>query len=367
MIRSIPRPLLLAMLLIGARGSVGQVTIQSASINGELLTPTTLYHLVVINTGAPAMVRLDGFVRTRQGEQVVAFRTAEQLLPSGTSTWTASSSTMQAFNYGAGEAGRTARVHQRLPGGQFTWCIRINSDAAETGDEWCDDLVMEDLLYLDLVMPWHKDTIDEVRPALTWTITGSPTAVAAAKVRITLVPMSAPMNAAQALAAEVPLFNVNDVTQRTLLYPPGAPDLQRGRCYAWQAERVVDGRVADRSEPWSFCVRDLPKPQADKYVLLDRIEPGSVYQAVDDRIYFRYDEPYASTDLRCVVLGPGRRELVPDARNESAGPGTTLSKQAGVNLYELDLSPYALKTGIYTLRVLDGKGRHYELQFNVPR
>ncbi len=367
MISSTLRPTLLALLLIGAGPGIGQVTIQSASINGELFTPSTLYHLVVVNSGPAAMVRLDGFVRTRQGEQVVSFRTNEYLLPSGTSTLTASGITMRAFNYGPGEAANTARVHQRLPGGQFNWCIRLSADAAETGDEWCDDLFMEDLLYLDLVMPWNGDSIDEVRPALTWTITGSPSAMASARVRITLAPKPARMNAAQALAAEVPLFNVSDVTQRTLLYPAGAPDLQRGRCYAWQAERVLDGRIVDRSDPWSFCVRDLPKLQADKYVLLDRIEPGSVYQAVDDRIYFRYDEPYASTDLRCVVLGPGRRELVPDARSESAGASTTLSKQAGVNLYELDLSPYALKTGIYTLRVLDGKGRHYELQFNVPR
>lgn len=361
------RTIILAMLLFCGEWSHGQITIQNATLNGDMVSPSTLFQLVVTNTGPTAIVRFDGHVRTRQGEQVILFQTSDHTLPSGTSTLTSSSLAMRSFNYGTGEAGRNARVHQRLVGGQHSWCIQVISNQAETNDEWCDELYMEDLLYLDLVMPWNGDSIDEVRPALTWTISGSPVAISTAHVRITLVPMPKHMNAAQALAAEIPLFNMNDVTQRTLFYPPGVSDLKRGQCYAWQAERIVDGRVADRSDPWSFCVKEHPRPKADKYVLLDRIEPGRVYEAVDQRIYFRYDEPYAASNLTCVILGPDRRQLEPDTKKEGADKAIFGTKSVGVNLYELDLSTYGLKPGIHTLRVLDGKERQYELLFNISR
>lgn len=365
--KHIPRSLVLSLSLAGALWAAAQVTIQSATLNGELFTPTTLYQLVVMNNGPATSVRIEGAILTKQGEQVASFRSNEHLLSTGVATLSATAIPMATFTYGTGDMGRNARVHQRLAGGNYKWCVRISSAALETNDEWCDVLEMQDLIYLDLVMPWNGDSIHEVRPALTWTMSGTPAATAAAQVRITVVPQPARMNAAQALAAEVPIFNLSNVTQRTLPYPTGAPDLERGKCYAWQAERLIEGRVADRSDPWSFCVRDIPRPMADKYVLLDRVEPGSIYQAIDERIYFRYDEPYSTSTLTCVILGPDRHQLEPIARNDNAEEALTSTKRAGVNLYELDLSTYALKAGTYTLRVFDGKGRQHELQFNVPR
>ena len=102
---------------------------------------------------------------------------------------------------------------------------------------------------------------------------------------------------------------------------------------------------------------------ADKYIRLDRLQPGTVYKAVDRRLFFRYDEPYAGAALQCQVIGPDGRTIEPEVSNESGPASLARSASAGANLFELDLSPYGLRTGTHTLVVRDGKGRRYELQF----
>lgn len=339
-----------------------QITIQSAALDGELISTATLFRLTVHNASTTTLVKAQGAVHTPSGEAVLMFASAPFNLPNGVSSLSAAQLTMQVFDYAPTDAGRSAKLFQRLPPGRYQWCIRITSTQVEGVDEWCDATEVEDLFFLDLVYPWNGDTIDEVRPPLTWTASGSPLALSAMAVRITLAPMPPGMNAAQAIAANTPVFHVPQVKERTLIYPPGARDLVPGQCYAWQAERVVDGRVADRTEPWSFCLRERIEPMADKYIRLDRLVPGTVYTAVDRRLFFRYDDPYGGTALRCMVIGPDRRRIAPEVQDDATNDESATAS-VGANLYELDLSSYSLKPGIYTLEVLDAKGRRYELQF----
>lgn len=359
--------LLAALLVIGGTVARAQVTIQSATINAELFTATTLYQMMVGNMSAATTVHVEGSVASKDGEPVLDFRSAVYTLGSGTTTLSAARVPMRSLRYGAGPLGRAAQAHQRLPGGSYRWCIRVVAVDAEATDEWCDELVVEDFLQLDLVMPWNGDTIDEVRPALTWSLAGDPSAMAAANIRITVAPMNERSSAMQALASSVPLFSVPRPGYPTLQYPPGAPDLNRGRCYAWQAERVVDGRVVDRSDPWSFCVRERKAPVPLKYVRLDEVEPGTVYPVTDGRIYFRYDEPYGAAAMQCAILTASNERVQPTTVNESGAAATEGARTVGANLFELDLQPYGLGPGSYELVVTDGKGGQRSLRFRIAK
>lgn len=359
-----PRPCLLLSLAMAACVTAhGQIMVQQALLNTETAAPATLYQAIVMNSGLETQAHLEGHLSTRSGEEVLAFKTQPFTLRVGANTLAAANLRMQVYDYGRGAAAEQARLHQRLIDGDYRFCLRAIAAGGEGDDELCTDERVESMLFLDLVMPWNGDTIDEARPPLTWLLTGTPAAVATAKVQLTLAPKPAGMNAPQALAAEVPVFQLQDVMQRTVAYPPGLPELLRGKCYAWQAERIVDGRVVDRSDPWSFCVRHRIEPMADKYIRLDRLQPGTVYKAVDRRLFFRYDEPYAGAALQCQVIGPDGRTIEPEVSNESGPASLARSASAGANLFELDLSPYGLRTGTHTLVVRDGKGRRYELQF----
>ena len=344
-----------------------QITIQAVVMQGELVAPATLFRATVLNSTSVSIVHFEGALRTANGEAVLSLRSEPIALQPGIRTISSAELMMREFTYAANDAGRSAKLFQRLPGGDYTYCITVKAESTEGSDQFCDALTVDELLFLDLVMPWNGDSIEETRPALTWTVSGTPMATSTTRVRITVVPMPKGMNAAQAIASEVPVFNVPDVAQRTLAYPPGVPDLLRGKCYAWQAERIVNDRVLDRSEPWSFCVRQHLEPMPEKYVRLDRVEPGSVYRVVDRHIYFRYDEPYASPDMQCSIVGPDGKRVVPSVANESAGQAVAGTRAAGANLFDLDLSPYALKAGAYDLVVIDGKGHRYELHFEMPR
>lgn len=363
------RPYLMVLILwsVVAGQGMAQVLVQSASFNGELLAPTTVYQLMVNNLGGSTTIHVEGSITTRSGEPVLAFRSADHLLRAGVSSLSAASIPMRTFTYGTGPMGRTAQVHQRLAGGNYRWCVRVAAPSTEQSDEWCDELVVEDFLQLDLVMPWNGDTIDDVRPSLTWMMTGSPVATAAAEVRLTVVPVHGDAPAAQAMAAQVPFFHVPRAQHPTVFYPPGVRDLERGQCYAWQAERVVDRRVVDRSEPWKFCVKDRRAPAPLKYVRLDDLQPGTVYPVTDGRIYFRYDEPYAATTMTCAILTAERQRVLPTAVNESGSQAEEGAKTVGANLFELDLEPYGLKPGSYELMVTDGKGVVRAMRFRIER
>lgn len=342
---------------------LAQLMVQQISLNEEVLSPTTLFQATVVNNGAEATVRFEGRLSAKSGEQVLSFQSMPMRLRAGANAIAASGLTMRKYAYGNGALGRQAQLNQRLSDGDYRFCLRVVEEQGEADDELCEAVHMESLLFLDLVQPWNGDTLDELRPALTWQLTGTPAAVNDADVRITLALMPRGTSAAQALAGEVPVFRLDRVMERTLAYPPGMPDLQRGQCYAWQAERIAGGRVVDRSDPWSFCIRQRTEPMADKYIRLDRLQPGTVYKAVDRRLFFRYDEPYASSALRCAVIGPDGKRIEPEVNNDGAGMLQASGAAPGANLFELDLSPYGLKPGIHSLQMQDGKGRRYELQF----
>jgi hypothetical protein len=157
------------------------------------------------------------------------------------------------------------------------------------------------------------------------------------------------------------------VKQRTLSFPVGIADLERGKCYAWQAEKLDGTRVTDRSEPWSFCVKTHPEPFQNKYVRLDRMQPGAVYEALDEKIFFRYDEPYSSTRMDCSIYGKGHLRIDPQLSDDADKTAPAGARSVGVNLYELDLQPYGLKPGYYDLVVKNEKGRDRTLKFHIAR
>jgi hypothetical protein len=345
--------------------SYAQLTIQSAGIEGNLVSPSTIFHAVLANVGPAVPVTLEGEVRTVAGEQVVFFRTAPFTVPAGGGMVTAGGTGMDQFMYGSGASGRSARQYHRLPGGEYRYCLKVWSPNSEAGDEYCDELSMESMLFLDLVDPWNGDTIDEERPVLSWMLSGPPSDMANADIRLVLVPKELGSSPSRALATGRPLFMLPHVVERFVPYPVGVPGLERGKCYAWQAERLESGRVVDRSEPWAFCVRRHEPPPVNKYVRLGGQPLGSIYEVIDSRIYFRYDEFYTSGGLDCRIYDEQRKRIEPEVVNDKPEAGDLAARSAGVNVYELDLTSLDLKAGYYYLEVRNGKQQPFTLKFHM--
>lgn len=332
-----------------------------------MFSQRTFMRAGLLNTGPACMVQMDGAVHTRSGEPVLRFSCAPFQMPTGTRTVSAAELTMSTFVFGAGEAASAAQRFNRLPGGEYRFCVRVRSAGNEMDDEFCDKFSIEDLMFLDLVSPWDGDTIDEVRPALSWTMAGSSTMLAMAELRLVLVPMEAQGRPGQALSAAVPIFIIPRLRERVVAYPAGLPSLVPGQCYAWQVEQLEGARVVDRTEPWGFCVRKHEEPVQNKYVRLDRQQPGAIYEALDRKVFFRYDEPYSSSVVDCAIMDAAGRKIEPQIVDDVHEGAITGARSVGVNLYELDLQPYGLNPGYYDLVVRNEKGRARTLKFHVGR
>lgn len=343
--------------------SYGQLSIISVHLNTTLISPSTLFSTILSNTGSNSRFWLEGDLIDSQGESVLSFQTIPLDMATGTRTYQASDLAMRTYRYAASETGRNTQVFQRLPNGTYTFCLKLRSDS-EGEDRLCENELVDEFLVLDLIHPWNRDTIEETRPTLTWSLSSSGAPNAAA--RLVVSPMPNDRTPTQAMAAERPHFMVPNVSPGPIPYPAGLPDLERGKCYAWQVE-VVDGdRVKDRSEPWGFCVRSNQRDPSQKFVLLDGNDLAN-HSAIDDVLYFRFDEQYHATAITCSVVdekGVTHYPIADKMGKDHEGRG---AKSIGPNLYSFDLNPYRLTTGNYSLVVRDEKARSNRIRFCIDR
>lgn len=340
-----------------------QVTITSASVNEFAIGPTSLF-----DCGLSASVGTDliisGELSGSVGEPVLTFSAHPRSVPSGSARLGARDLSFTEFSYASGPLGRAVALSHQLPAGRFHWCLRATPVSNDLiGDEFCEDLVVDDLLSMEPLWPLDGDTIDEVRPTISWALSRMPFPPGQTA-RLVLVPCPGRVPAT-ALAAERPVYVADGVAPPAVPHPFGAPSLVPGSAYAWQVERALDGIVIDRTPPWRFVVRKYTPPPVNKYVRLDAFTPGSVYEVVDRRIYFRYDGTYAGGVLDCSIVDKDGN--VKKSASEDDQNGLSTDKRSGVNLYELDLQHYHLSTGYYALRVVDEKKRTFNMTFHVPR
>lgn len=313
--------------------------------------------------GGPATV-VGELTVTQDGRTVLTMRTASIRAASGVVYYPQGAATVATFRASPDARGQRIMQDMRLPGGSYECCLTVTSDDGElVSSPLCEDLKMQEDLWIDLVEPWDGDTIDITRPMLAWTPYGAPRLPEGVQARLVLAP-SADGQRSHSVVAGTPVFIVDKVTNTSVPYPAGAPDLERGHCYAWQVEALKNNMLVARTEPWRFCVRANQVLVPEKYVLLRQDGGKGVYQVVDGYIYFRTDERYATRAITCTILTAEGERLEPEVVRENAGEKAPGARTVGVNLYELDLMPYHLKQGHYRLEVLEPHGVRYALQFN---
>lgn len=352
---------ILTVLLALSSPAQAQVSIDHATINEFAIGPTTLFRASITNSGPPVSVVLAGELHARSGGGILTFSSAPLLLNSGHRDLSASELTMEAFRFGPTEVGQAVAQDHRLTAGSYGFCLRVaRSSGTELGDEYCDEMAVDDVLFMDPVWPMDRDTIDELRPVLSWSIS-SRALPPGQMARAVLVPCE-DGNAARALARSRPIYSIDGVAPPMVIYPEGAPSLLPGTSYAWQIERSVGGIVIDRTEPWVFHVRKNVLPPENKYVDLLRASPNTVYEVRDKKIFFRYDRAYAGTGLNCAIHDERGAMQVAAPLVDGQGSGPT---SKGLGLYMLDLRPYGLRQGYYQLVVTDEKEGVYTLKFHL--
>jgi hypothetical protein len=362
LIRRNPRLWLIGLGLAAVQ-STAQVTISNVEVADQRVARSTLF-VASILTATSGSVVVSGELRS-SGGQVLSFSSRPEIIAAGPGILRAADLDYSSFSYASDPTAQAVAQSYRLGSGTYNFCLRIEPEGGgEWSEEYCTDLEVEDLLFMEPVYPFDADTIAEIRPNLIWTISSN-RLPAGQTARVVLTPKAASDNAAKALANDKPLFVLPNAQPTTGLYPMAATSLVAGECYAWQVERMADGLVIDRTEPWWFCVSEHLEPVPNKYVLIGD-QSNAVYESTDGWIHFRFDEPYPVELAEMQVLD-AKGVAIPVAADKEIGDSIGSGKGVGINLYEFDLMPYGLKAGYYTLRIHDGKGRKHHLKFHIER
>lgn len=360
--------LLVSTGLLSATLCQGQTRITALSVDPFSAAQGTLLTIGLAHDGAPGSVRVTGDIRSDAGEHVLHFTTRSIPVAPGAQVIAPGSLAYDEFVWATTPLAAGIRAGHQFTEGEYEVCATLTgSGGNESFDEFCDRFAVEEQLFLDLTEPWDRDTIDEVRPSLFWNLSGTLRSPADMDLMLVLAPLGGSGDAQRAVGASVPTFRLKHPAYPVTPFPSGAPSLERGKCYAWQVQLERNGLVRERSEAWSFCVRPEPVLKDQRYVVLGNEHDRAIHQAVDDRLYFRWDEPYTTEHVVCEVLNERQERIAPEASRMEGGdhPATVNARSLGINLYEFDLAAYDLRPGTYELRVRDGKGHERSMLFSI--
>jgi hypothetical protein len=147
--------------------------------------------------------------------------------------------------------------------------------------------------------PSHKDTIDEIRPMLTW-IPPSP-AYQGTNYQILLVEKKENQTCTEALNNNIPYLNKKDVLSNMLNYPTESPALEKGHKYCWRASAHKDLKEYSRSEDWEFVVRGEEDTIVKSIPLINNLIGGVLFIA-DNKVIFGI-ENYSNSPILRIKIG----------------------------------------------------------------
>ena len=221
---------------------------------------------------------------------------------------------------------------------------------------------------ISLNTPFDGDTIETKNPLFSWVYLNF-NVVSSGRdyYRIIVVELKKEQSAEAGIIVNQPILKIDPIGGTQLFYPYDAKELEYGHRYGWQIQHIKNNVMIDKSEAWEFTLWLPKEPQPYKYALLNTATDGTVYEAVDGKIYFKLVDGHFSEELEYYVLDQQRNQLKGSVKIDDAEGQKSTSKTARVNgakYYELDLGA-AAKIGTYTLIVLDARKRKLSLKFEV--
>lgn len=344
----------------------GQLSVINVNFNEFNVSPSSLSQITISNSSTEGQVVIEGKLTNSSNEVLLVTKSEPVQLGAGITVLGSHNLKFSQFNFTSSPQGDYIQNLHRLPSGAYNYCVQvIPLSGIEEGDEYCQsiDASMDEQLFL--ITPYDGEQINSPTPVLIWSHTEPFNILAQGEFfRMKVVEQNQGQEAAEAIVVNTPIYIANYLEKHQVQYPFDAEHLTSGSKYAWQVEKVSNGNIIATTEVWSFHLADKIDKESMMYVELKRKLDGSIYIPQDDRIYFRYDERYKSTSLKCSIYSDSREEVKPEISSEQKG-GSANAKSSGYNSYELDLKPYKLKKGYYTLEVLNEKNEIFQLKFVI--
>ncbi|HYG49441.1 MAG TPA: hypothetical protein VD905_00995, partial [Flavobacteriales bacterium] len=289
-------------------------------------------------------------------------------LNTGINTVNGASVGFASFIYGTNGKALYLKNNGMLPAGNYTYCVKIIPlGVVEDGDVYCEDFEASTDDFLSLVTPYDKEEIETKLPLLTWTHSEPFNTLAKNEYfKLIVTEIKKDQNAEQAVYANPVVFSKNFVATHSVPYPQDAKELEEGKSYAWQVQKIANNIIVNKTDVWEFKLAKKETTEPLKYALLKKTQDGGFFNCINDALYFRFDEEYVSGDLHYEILNNKNESIKPRIKRDDQSKDE-LILNSGVNRFELSLTDYKLKEGYYTLVVLNAKKEKFYLRFYVAK
>lgn len=345
----------------------GQVSIVSAHLNSLNVTPGTLCEVTIMNNQSSVQIMLEAQVLNAASEQLLDIKSSPFYISQGMNILSAPSVPINITKFGTSSQATYIQTTHVLPSGTFQYCCSVIVLSTEGGDEYCEEVESEINSNMYLVFPDDNDTVEIKNPVLMWTHSEAFNMVAPGEYfRMIVVELANDQNAENGITVNTPIFIKNSLTSHNVMYPLDAQELEDSKRYGWQVQRVTNGVVTDKTEAWEFTIKPATVIKEQKYAVLRKTSDASFYTAESGKLFFRFDEEYASGNISCTIFNSAREKILPVAINEDGTNTVVTFKKSGYNCYEINLNDLNnVTTGFYTLEVKNEKGEVYLLKFYV--
>jgi hypothetical protein len=317
----------------------------------------------IMNGGTDKSAELVTVLSNSNNEVLVTVRSNPFVLKNGMNTGY-TSRTVKTVEYGSGNQASYIKSSRLLPGGVFKLCVTVIApQSSESLDDFCDEIESEFSQYLYLVNPPDKDTIDTKFPLLMWNHSEPFSLLAQGEYyRMVVSEIQQEQTAEEALLVNSPVMFKNYLNSHELQYPYDAKELQPGKRYAWQVQKMANGVVVNKSEGWEFTVKAKSSVTENKYATLKRKLDAGFYTVEGNSLFFKLDEQTSEGKFTCYILDAKNNKINVEAHTID---GRINYKTMGYNRFEVKIQEMGLNSGYYTLVVLPGKNEELKLKFFV--
>ena len=347
-------------LCFAGKAQISVVNIQLVPYN---ITPEALLSASISNTADEKPIQLVSKLYNFNNELLITVRSSVFILKRGLNSPFDGTRKVMSAEYTSNNQTSYIKTTHGLPTGTFKLCVSViyNSD---TQDEFCDEIESDYNQYLYPVFPSDKDTIETVLPVLIWSHSEPFSVLTQGEYyRMVVSELKDNQSAEEAVTINTPLMAKNYLTTHNLQYPYDAKELKEGGHYAWQVQKMANGVITNKTEAWEFIIRKKPEEKEIKYTVLKKTVDAGYYNAGNNKIYFKFDEEYASGNISCVIYNSKREAVQPKILNEDAKSSSLNFKQNGYNRYEINLDQLNIQKGFHTLEVESAKGELFLLKF----
>lgn len=333
--------LLIAALPLRLFAQAGMISPNLNLLEGIALQPeNVLSYTLVNNSGKTVSTRIKGTISLKNRPARLQYEFTKMLYP-GSNTLSEAERRNITWNTNEPALKQLFLAHGRLPQGIFEYCIDLqplgtgSEQSIPEAESNCIYYTQDDLFSINLVDPEDKATLYEPYPVFSW-VASYPFA-SELTYRIRVAEQKPGQNPANAVARNNPMWQDNQISATTAIYPVTGRPLEYGQPYVWTVDAYYKGLLLGGADIWRFMiVEDTVKealPRESSYVDINAEEGRNRYYIVGQMKLKYTESDFRQNELK-MKIWRGQKNI---------GKEITWGVNRGDNYHTYDLSSLGLK------------------------